>query len=123
MSSVINVQYKAKGHLAKDCPEVTKKSGANVIELEPTLEVNKEFVDPWMRTMSAGTVKDINVVEGPTYKVDIIVDSVKTRVLLDHGAQVSIVCRKLLLKVRGPEMDKRSVPDQESEVRQTASWS
>ena len=30
----------------------------------------------------------------------VMVDSVKTRALLDHGAQVSIVCRELLPKVR-----------------------
>ena len=95
---------KLKGHMAKDCPEVTQKAGANVIESELTQELSKESVDPWMRTVSAGTGSEIEVAEvptrGPTYKVDIIVDSVKTRALLDHGAQVSIVRRELLPKVR-----------------------
>ena len=33
---------------------------------------------------------------GLTYKIDITVDGVKTRALLDHGAQVSLACRQLL---------------------------
>ena len=95
---------KLKGHMAKDCPEATQKPGANVIESELTQELSKDSVDPWMRTVSAGTGSEIEVAEvptrGPTYKVDMIVDSVKTRALLDHGAQVSIVRRELLPKVR-----------------------
>jgi len=93
---------KTKGHMAKNCPEVTQKPGANVIESESTREVSEEHADPWMRTVSAGTRIEVEEVRtrGPTYKVDIVVDGVKTRALLDHGAQVSIVRRELLPKVR-----------------------
>ena len=32
---------KAKGHIAKSCPEESHKPGANAIEPEPTKEVNE----------------------------------------------------------------------------------
>ena len=34
--------------------------------------------------------------EGPTYKVDISVERVQTRGLLDHGAQVSLIRKESL---------------------------
>ena len=37
---------------------------------------------------------------GPTYKVDIIVGSVPTRGLLDHGAQVTLARKELLPMIR-----------------------
>ena len=37
---------------------------------------------------------------GPTFKAEINVNNVKTRALLDHGAQVSVVHTELLPKVR-----------------------
>jgi len=93
---------KAKGHMARDCPEVSQKPGANVIESEPIQEVSEENTDPWLRTVSAGSGIEVDEVptRGPTCKANITVDNVKTRALLDHGAQVSIVRRELLPKVR-----------------------
>jgi len=38
--------------------------------------------------------------KGPTYKVNIIVDSVPIRGLLDHGAQVTLVRKELLSMIR-----------------------
>ena len=39
-----------------------------------------------------GNFSDRSPVVGPTYKVGVTIDGVKTRALLDHGSQVSIVC-------------------------------
>ena len=38
-------------------------------------------------------------IRGPTYKAEVIVDGVKVRALLDHGAQVSLVHKELLPKI------------------------
>ena len=99
MQQIKCYRCKAKGHIAKNCPEASQKPGANVIESEPTQEVTEEHADPWLRTMSASGQADEVPTRGPTYKADITVDNVKTRALLDHGAQVSIVRRELLPKV------------------------
>jgi len=59
--------------------------------------------DPWMRTVNVSSeaeVEEVLTTRGPTYKVDVVVDSIKIRALLDHGAQVSIVRRELLPKIR-----------------------
>jgi len=37
---------------------------------------------------------------GPSYKIDVLVDNVKVRALLDHGAQVSLVRGELLPKIQ-----------------------
>ena len=100
MQQIKCYRCKAKGHIAKNCPEAPQKPGANVIESEPTQEVSEEYSDPWLRTMSASGQVDEVPTRVPTYKAEIIVDSVRTRALLDHGAQVSIVRRELLPKVR-----------------------
>ena len=39
-------------------------------------------------------------VRGLTYKTEVFVNGVKIRVLLDHGAQVSLVHKELLPKIR-----------------------
>ena len=49
-----------------------------------------------MRNVSADKSEDVHNVRGPTYKVDIEVNGVKTRSFLDHGAQVTQVQKELL---------------------------
>ena len=88
--------------MAKDCPEVTKKLGACVIKCGADQETDNGD-DPWMRAERAGSeagATEMLPTRGPTYNVDVVVDSLKTRALLDHGAQVSIVRRELLPKIR-----------------------
>ena len=53
-----------------------------------------------VKTVSTGGEADEVPIRGPTYKAEVTVDNVKMRALLDHGAQVSIVRRGLLPKVR-----------------------
>ena len=89
--------------MAKDCPEATKKPGARVIKCEADQEPDDEDY-PWMRTVSVSSgaeVEEVLPTRGSTYKVDVVVDGIKTRALLDHGAQVSIVRRELLPKICG----------------------
>ena len=38
--------------------------------------------------------------KGPTYKVDVVVDAVKTRALLDSGAQASLARQQLLPDIK-----------------------
>ena len=37
---------------------------------------------------------------GPNYKVNVMVEGVKTRGFLDHGAQVSLICKELLPTIK-----------------------
>ena len=82
-------------------------------------EGNSELQDPWLLMLSAGTRqqhqqvavssglytvtitsdKSLNT-RGPTYKAGVIVEVVKVRALLDHGAQVSLVRKELLPKIK-----------------------
>ena len=47
----VNMQHikcfkcKVKGHMAKNCPEVSQKPGANLIGSEPIPEVSEEYND------------------------------------------------------------------------------
>jgi len=104
-----------KGHFAKSCPHSKKKGAHRVTVEEPRVEESIEEQplssevqssqekDPWIRTLIVG---DNNAEEqpcakrGPTYKVDLIVDGVKTRGFMDHGAQVSLVRKELLPAIR-----------------------
>jgi len=71
------------------------------------MEESKEMrKDPWLHTMTVGD-SDVEVTleqpcakRGPTYKVGLVVDGVKTRGFLDHGAQVSLVKKELLPDIR-----------------------
>ena len=63
-----------------------------------------EQQDLWLSTVTSKTdqqLKETTVAaRGPTYKVDIVVDGIKTRALLDHGAQVSLARKQLLSVVK-----------------------
>ena len=39
-------------------------------------------------------------IKGPTYKAEVNVDGVRVRALLDHGAQVSLICKEFLPEIR-----------------------
>ena len=88
---------KEKGHTAKDCLNVNKKPATWVTETEQDQEP-KDDDYPWMRTVSACSEVEVLPVRGPTYKVNIFVDILKTRVLLGHGAQVSLSAESCFLR-------------------------
>ena len=89
-----------KGHLAKDCAEPKPKKIQFTRRIASESSNNTPAPDPWLRTVTAESGpppgKASTAARGPTYKVDITVDGVKTRALLDHGAQVSLARRQLL---------------------------
>ena len=105
------------GHVAKDCSEKRQNQSTRRIALS---EEKSESQDPWLLILLAGveqqqqqqkidspwlcTVTMLShkplAIRGPTYKADVIVDGVRVRVLLDHGAQASLVRKELLPKIR-----------------------
>ena len=57
----------------------------------------------WMRTVTSETLDKPGTqlaTRSLIYKVDVVIDGVKTRALLDHGAQVSLAHRQLLPVIR-----------------------
>ena len=85
----------------KLCPEPKKKPANRILveESEPEEQFVKRVLvekDPWMCSVSASKSEDKLNARGPTYKVDIDVNSIKTRGFLDHGAQVTLVRKELL---------------------------
>ena len=59
--------------------------------------------DLWMRTVTSETKEPMDThlaTRGLTYKVDVVVDGVKTRALLDPGVQVSLARRQLLPAIK-----------------------
>ena len=89
-----------KGHLAKDCPTPRGQRTSSTRRIATGSGDTTEQQDLWLRTVTAKTdqqLKETTVAaRGPTYKVDIVVDGVRTRALLDHGAQVSLARKQLL---------------------------
>ena len=128
------------GHVAKDCPEERQNQQARRITLS---EGNSELQDPWLLMLSAGTRqqhqqvavssglctvtmtsnKSLNI-RGPTYKAGVIVEGVKVRALLDHGAQVSLVHKELLPKIKERNgWTLEECHDRNCQVGRTANWS
>ena len=106
-----------KGHIAKQCPNGSTQQGTPVRALLTTNESNAtdsttkaaepthEKMWKWTRVLSTSGSEHQDgssefPIVGPTYKVDVTVDGVKTRALLDHGSQVTIVRQQLLPMVK-----------------------
>ena len=65
--------------------------------LNPWCSTLQETDPPWIGTLTSPKSCGMR---GPSYKVDVFVDRVKVRALLDHGAQVSLVHGELLPKIQ-----------------------
>ena len=89
-----------KGHLAKDCPITRGQRTSSTRRIGTVSGDTTEQQDLWLRTVTAKTEQQLKettvAARGPTYKVDIVVDGVRTQALLDHGAQVSLARKQLL---------------------------
>ena len=94
-----------KGHIATNCPEPPRKndkSSESTRRIESGKEIEAvENPNPWILAVTTeketcqstdGTLPQ----RGPTYKVVVEVDGIRTKALLDHGAQVSLVRQELL---------------------------
>ena len=109
-----------RGRIAKQCPNLgtpqktvravsamRTSSELNVTDNSATAvdEVASEQMWKWTRVLSTSNSEDQNQscnfpIVGPTYKVDVTVNGTKTRALLDHGSQVTIVRQQLLPMIR-----------------------
>ena len=104
------------GHVAKDCPERRQNQSTRRIVLSEEMNGSQ---DPWLLMLTTETMQNYQpdtvdpclcavtmptdrplAIKGPTYKAEISVDGVRVRALLDHGAQVSLVRKELLPKIR-----------------------
>ena len=92
------------GHIAAKCPTSQPNK-------EPTRRITTttgESEDLWVRvgvvtternTASAQLSGDVGTT-GPTYKVDVTVEGLKTRALVDNGSQVSLIRTEMLPKLK-----------------------
>ena len=97
MSTVKCYKCLQMGHIAKACPKRT--SGSTRVIGTTSSDVNSPQSDPWIRTLMKSTCT-VGQQRGPVYKVNIEVEGVRTRALLDHGAQVSLLRSQLLPVVK-----------------------
>ena len=68
-----------------------------------TDDSGKQDFDPWIRTLLGGLEGEKSKGSrwrGPVYKVDVKVEGVQTRALLDHGAQVSLLRLQMLPMIK-----------------------
>ena len=104
------------GHVAKDCPEKRQNQPTRRIVLSEDASGSQ---DPWLLMLTTEMTQQYQPdtdnpclcavtmpndrpldIKGPTYKAEVSVDGVRIRALLDHGAQVSLVRKELLPKIR-----------------------
>ena len=89
-------QCRKTGHIAKVCPE--KK----IIEASRRItSIDREEEESWIHNVTVAEEESKCHMrrKGPTYKVDISVEGVQTRGLLDHGVQVSLIRKELLPRI------------------------
>ena len=96
-----------KGHMVSNCPEKKKESTRMIQANIPTSTSNNTAMttDPWIRVLSAIDNSDANKDQGvplvgPAYKVNVVIEGVKTRALIDNGSQVLLVRRELLPSIK-----------------------
>ena len=95
-----------KGHLAKNCLQEGNTTRVIVIEREAASDE-----ECWIRvgvlTAKSGSEQTAISNTGPTYKVDINVEGLKSRALVDNGSQISLVRTEMLpkLKLNGWSME------------------
>ena len=89
------------GHVAKYCPE--KKAARVMAPGDSEDAASHTPCDPWIRTVATVTKQhslEVSQRQGPVYKVDVEIEGLKTRALLDHGAQVSLIRKQMLPQIQ-----------------------
>lgn len=91
-----------KSHLATKCPntQLPNESTRRI-----TTASGSETEELWVRVVTTDQKDVANQTSGadtadPTYKVDVTVEGLKTRALIDNGSQVSLVHTEMLSKLR-----------------------
>ena len=81
---------------------VLDDSGSDTSDAVEQQQDDVEKLDPWMRTITARKENNEGTAntEGPSFKVNVVVEGVKTRGFLDHGAQVSFMRKELLPAIK-----------------------
>ena len=92
-----------KGHIAAKCPKLLSGQSTRSIATTDEDETEEMCVRVGVVTTDKEMVVDelpnMNVT-GPTYKVNVTVEGLKTRALIDNGSQVSLVCTEMLPRLR-----------------------
>ena len=97
MSNVKCFKCSQFGHIAKACPKRT--SGSTRVIAISNDDTPSHNSDPWIRTLTESNCT-ASQQRGPVYKVNVELEGVRTRALLDHGAQVSLLRSQLLPVVK-----------------------
>ena len=87
-----------KEHVAKDCPQ--KANSARVIAVDQETISDEGF---WVRVRVLTTQEtEQNSVSntGPTHRVNVVVEGIQSRALIDNGSQISLVCTEMLPKLK-----------------------
>ena len=89
-----------KGHVAKDCPQ--NANSARVIAVDQETTSDEEC---WVRvrvlTMEEEMEQNSVSNTGPTYKVNVVVEGLQSRALVDSGSQILLVRTEMLPKLKG----------------------
>ena len=89
-----------RGHIALNCPQAKKEPNTRCV----TTDDKAQPVDPWVLSVIAedDSVSSTSALclRGPAYKVIVQVEGVRTRALIDFGAQVTLVRGQMLPKIR-----------------------
>ena len=87
--------------------EIVQSPRRRVLHVHDDQEGSNQGFDPWICSVATsdhapdgGTDSGRVPRRGPTFKVKVEIEGVRTRALLDHGAQVTIVRRQLLSHIR-----------------------
>ena len=89
-----------RGHIALHCPQAKKEPNTRRV----TTEGKSQPVDPWVLSVTAEDDSASNAntlcLRGPAYKVIVQVEGVRTRALIDFGAQVTLIRSQMLPKIK-----------------------
>ena len=88
-----------KGHMAKDCPQ-TADAARVITHEEETISEEECWVR--VRVLTAAEECKQNAVSntGPTYKVNVVVEGLHSRALVDNDSQISLVHTEMLPKLK-----------------------
>ena len=102
-----------KGHVVKDCPQAGNATSVIVADKETGSEEQC-----WIR-VGVLTAEPAVSTTGPTYKVDVIVEEIKSRALVDNGSQISLVRTEMLPKLK--EINSWSIEECKSKTSKVVS--
>ena len=88
-----------KGHVAKDCPQAGNATRVIVADKETGSE-EQCWIRVGVLTAEPDSEQTAVSTTGPTYKVDVIVEGLKSRALVDNGSQISLVRTEMLPKLK-----------------------